>query len=267
MTSIEGRVVVITGASRGIGAAMAQRFAMDGDRVALVARTLEPDPRYPGTLQETLETVLEVGGSGIAVQADLSKQDERQRLVCEVEDQLGPVDVLVNNAAVSWMLPVAEFPRKRFDLMMELQVWAPLALAQLVLPTMRARGAGRILNITSRSAMHPQGPPFEAVHATGNVAVYGMCKAALDRLTTGMAAELFSSGILVNALAPWQVVSTHGAAAHNLVKDDLEPPDVIAEAAVALCAPESLLTGTICYSSKLLGGLGRTVTPLPLPVR
>src|SRR5205809_3519538 len=92
----EGRVAVVTGASRGIGAAIAERLAEEGARVVASARTLEPDERYEGSLQETVERITKAGGEAVAIQCDISKPEDRQRLVAETVDALGPVDILVN---------------------------------------------------------------------------------------------------------------------------------------------------------------------------
>src|SRR3954470_2367150 len=115
----EGRVAIVTGASRGIGAAIARRLAEEGARVAASARTLEPDARYPGSLQETVADIVAQGGEAIAVRADLSQSEDRRALVAEVEDCLGPVEILVNNAAVTFFLPFDDFPEKRWRLMFE----------------------------------------------------------------------------------------------------------------------------------------------------
>lgn len=254
----QDRVALVTGASRGIGAAIARRLASEGAVVACAARTLEPDERYEGTLQDTVAAISDAGGRARAFQADLSEPDDRYHLVADVTETLGSIDTLVNNAAVTFFLPIDSFPEKRFRLMIELQVWAPLQLSQLVIPGMRTAGGGWIVNISSRAAVNPVGPPFDAFYATFGSSVYGLCKAALERLTLGMAAELYDDGIAVNALAPWDNVRTPGAGAHDLVDDyRLEPEELIAEAALQLCSGErQRLTGRVAYSQPLLAELG-----------
>jgi citronellol/citronellal dehydrogenase len=250
MNEVAGRVAVVTGASRGIGAAIATRLATAGARVAAAARTVDTDPRYTGTLSEVVARIHDSGGEAIAVRTDLSRPEDRRALVDEVADRLGPIDILVNNAAVTWMQPVAEMPLKRFDLMHEVQVRAPFELCQLVLPGMYERGHGWILNISSRAAVHPEGPPYSPIHEQG-FAAYGMVKAALERMTTALAAESYSRGVRVNALAPWDNVATPGAAVHDLVDGyRLEDPSVIAEAALALVSGD--MTGRIAYSQQLV---------------
>lgn len=261
--SAKGKVAIVTGASRGIGAAIARRLAADGATVVCAARTVEPDPKYPGSLSETVATITTDGGAATAVRADLSKADDRRRIVDETIAQFGRVDILVNNAALTYFIRAADFPEKRYRLMMDIQVWSPFELSQLVVPGMRERGEGWILNITSRAGVNPQGPPFERIFTEGAFTVYGMCKAALERMTTGMAAELAGDRIAVNALAPWGVVPTHGASAHDLVKEDTEPIELMAEAALALCTGDpARMSGRIAYSGPFLAEIDRSARSL-----
>jgi NAD(P)-dependent dehydrogenase (short-subunit alcohol dehydrogenase family) len=261
MGSLDGRIALVTGASRGLGAAIAVRLAAAGAHVALSARTLDPDPRYAGTLRDTVKIIESNGGTASAFRADLSKSDERQQLIADVTAATGRIDILVNNAAVTFFLPFVGFPRKRLDLMLETQFIAPFELSQLVVPAMFERGAGWILNISSRAAEHPDGPPWESMFDSGWTA-YGPCKAALERLTTALAAEGYSQGLRVNALAPLYNVATPGAGAHDLVANfELEPPTFMAEAALALV--EGDITGRIALSQPFLSELGRTPAPLP----
>ena len=251
---LDGKVALVTGASRGIGTAIARRLAAEGATVACTARTLDPDPKYQGTLRDTVDLIRASGGRAEAFRADLSSPDDRARLVDEVRSSLGPIDNLVNNAAVTFFFPVEKFPEKRFKLMIETQVWSAIDLAQRVIPDMRAAGAGWILNLSSRAAVKPVGPPFEKWYADGASSVYGLCKAALERLSLGMAAELWADRIAVNTLAPWDNVPTPGAMAHDLVEDfRLEPEELIAQAALELCAGDpQRLTGRVAYSQPLL---------------
>ena len=131
---LAGKVAVITGASRGIGDALARRYAMEGARVVVAARTVEGGGHYlPGSINETVADILAAGGEAIAVKADLALGEDRQRLVDAAMEAYGAVDILVNNAAITYFIPVTDFPEKRFRLMMDVQVWAPFELAQLCL--------------------------------------------------------------------------------------------------------------------------------------
>ena len=126
------------------------------------------------------------------VVADLSDGDDRARIVPEVEAALGTVDILVNNAAAAFYLPTPEITLKRRRIMYELNVHAPIDLAQGVIPGMRAKGRGWIVNVSSATSKHPSGPPFSKGQSVGAVAAtYGSSKAALERYTTGLASELY----------------------------------------------------------------------------
>jgi citronellol/citronellal dehydrogenase len=258
---LNGRTALITGASRGIGLAIAQRFAAEGASVAVTARTVEPGSNpMEGSLTETVAKIADAGGQVVAIAADLARPEERERLVLETEATLGRVDILVNNAAVTWWMPVADFTPKRRELMFQVQVYAPMDLAQRVFPSMVAAGQGWILNISSGASRHPTVPP--GARWRGGGAVYGMCKAALERLTTGLAAEAWASNVAVNSLAPSRVVPTPGTLFHGLVRAEdpgqvVEPPEVMAQAALELCCrPPQSLTGRIAYSQALLAELG-----------
>lgn len=265
MGRLDGRLAVVTGASRGIGAAIAERFAAEGARVAVTARTLdEGDHRLPGSITGTVARIRDTGGTAEAFRADLSDPADRERLVADVTTAMGDVDILVSNAAVTYFTPVREFTARRFALMFEVQVTAPTHLAQLVAPGMCERGRGWILNISSRAALHPTLPPAERALRGGTV--YGMCKAAIERLSTGLAAELYAAGVAVNALSPSRVVPTPGTVFHHLTTEtdpNAEPPAVMAEAALQLChAPAAERSGRVAYSQELLAELG-----VPVPAR
>ena len=257
--TLDGRVALVTGASRGIGEAIALRFAAEGAAVAVSARTVaEGDHQFPGSITTTVESIEQAGGRAIAVAADLARPDDRRALVDTVERELGPIDVLVNNAAITYFEPVDTFSASHYALMFEVQVRAPLELAQLVLPGMRARKLGWILNISSGAARHPEGPPYGRRIRGGTV--YGMCKAALERFTTGLAAEAYDDNIAVNALSPSGLVPTPGVVHHGLDRgvpeDALEPPEVMSAAALVLCTGDpASLTGRIAYAKPLLAEL------------
>ncbi|MDP1803544.1 MAG: SDR family NAD(P)-dependent oxidoreductase [Acidimicrobiales bacterium] len=177
-----------------------------------------------------------------------------------MERELGAVDVLVNNAAVTFFEPVETFPDRRYRLMFEVQVSAPFDLAQRMLPGMRERRRGWILNISSPAAIHPQ--PDAAFMPGGTV--YGMCKAALERFTTGLAAEVRAYGVAVNVLSPSGLVPTPGVVHHHLdrlVPEEMhESVEYMAEASHALCTGDpATLTGRITFSRVLLTELGRGI--------
>src|SRR3954463_12342886 len=251
--TLKGRNALVTGASRGIGEAIAARLAMEGANVVVSARTAESgESRLPGTLHETVDRIKRARCQATFIKADLAQAAERERLVEEAVAAYGPVDILVNNAAITYFMPVADFPEKRFKLMMEVQVYAPFHLAQLVLPSMREKKAGWIVNISSGAGIHPKQP----YNRRGGGTVYGMCKAALERFTTGLASEVYADNIAVNVISPG-LVDTPGVAVHGLIteatKDRVTPIEYIAEAVYQLSTGDpKTMTGRIDHAAPFL---------------
>lgn len=253
---LAGKVAVVTGASRGIGEAIAIRYAMEGAKVVVSARTVdEGDHILEGSINSVVKRIKAAGGEALAVKADLSRHEDREALIKATEAAYGPVDILVNNAAITYFIPVDDFPEKRQKLMFEVQVFAPFHLAQLVLPKMRERKSGWILNISSHAALHPK------VNAPGRGGtVYGMCKAALERFTTGLAAEASNDGIGVNVISPG-LVATPGVMHHGLVnesnKDTVTPVENMAEACLYLVHGDPATnSGKITYAVDVLRETG-----------
>ena len=210
---LQGKRAVVTGASRGIGAAIALRMAAEGADVAIVARTVDHHPTLAGSLRETAEKLAPFGGRVVVVVADLGDGVDRERIIGEAVEGLGgPVDILVNNAAAAIYQPLVDYPLKRRRLTFEVNVHAPLDLAQGVIPAMIERGEGWILNISSATARHNPGPPFEGEGPRSTLGVYGMSKAALNRLTNALAMELWGTGIRVNTLEPRAAVLSRAPA-------------------------------------------------------
>ncbi|HVV11243.1 SDR family NAD(P)-dependent oxidoreductase [Amycolatopsis sp.] len=262
MTGIlDGAVAIVTGASRGIGAEIAARLAAEGAGVVAAARSTAGRPgRLPGTLDETVDSINSAGGRAIAVPTDLADPAQRAALAAAAEREFGRVDILVNNAAIAYFSPAAEFDLGRAELMFAIGVHAPLHLSQLVLPGMRARGSGRICNITSDVARHPRVPPSRW-GAKGTTTLYGMCKAALERFSSGLAAEVHGDGVAVNAIGPSKVVPTPGTVFHGVTTEDnpdAESPAVLAEAVLRLCGEESGgVSGRVLRSQDFLDELDK----------
>jgi citronellol/citronellal dehydrogenase len=260
---MSGKVALITGASRGIGAAIAQRFAGAGAAVAVTARTAhEGDHRFEGSLDTLAAKITAAGGTAFPIVADLAVSADRKRVIDAAAAELGPIDVLVNNAAITYYEPVDTFSEKRFRLMFEVQVRAPFELAQLVLGSMRERKRGWIVNLSSAASRHPMGPQVAGPRAGGTV--YGMCKAALERFTTGLASEVYEDGIAVNVVSPSGLVLTPGVLHHRLHEftppERYEAAEVTAEAVYVLanCDPATL-TGKVTYARELLDEVGTQI--------
>ena len=257
MTDLSGRVAIVTGSSRGIGEGIARRMAIAGAKVVVTARTVEVrDERLPGTVHSVAESIRAMGGDATAVAANLQKKPDRENLVQAALDAYGQVDILVNNAAILVPGATVDFPERYFDRMFEILVKAPHHLCQLALPGMIERGSGSVLNISSRAAIHPK--PGQRSY---DGAVYGMTKAAIERFTTGLAAEMFEHGISVNALSPDKVVATPGQMFGRRytreMLDASEPVEAMAEAALALVGGDpKAVTGGIRYSTEVLEEFG-----------
>ena len=259
---LQGKVAIVTGASRGIGEAIARGLAAEGARVACVARTRnEGDKRVAGSLQATVAAIEAAGGEAVPLVADLRDLDACAAVVDEARSALGPIDVLVNNAAWTWFAPVAEFPVEQWLRSFAINVHAPMVLSRAVLADMIPRRSGAIVNISSGSARGPGRGPYETPPVLRDGVLYGTEKAALERFSQGLAEEVYPHGIQVAALSPSQVVVTAGVIFHAAVFDrdeaHTEAPEMMARAAVLLASePLDRVTGRVCYSQQILREFG-----------
>lgn len=256
----------MTGASRGIGAGVAERLAAEGAAVALLARTVEQHERLPGSLQETADRLTKYGVPVALVPVDLSDEAARAQVVANSSERLdGPIDILVNNAAAAIYGDVADMPLRRRRLLFELNVHAPFDLAQAAIPAMRAAGEGWIVNVSSATAQPWDGPPFALGSQGATTTTYGASKAALNRMSNGLAAELHGTGIRVNTIEPRAAVLTEGAEAFvgdTLRPDQVESLEQMVEAVVALCGCPADITGKSLVSLDLLDEWGVKVRGL-----
>ncbi len=261
MGKLDGKVCVITGASRGIGAEIASLFAAEGGRVVAAARTLhEGDHPLEGSLDKTVADIRDAGGEATPSAVNISLPEDCERLFDEAHAAYGPVDVLVNNAALTYFIPVKDYPLRRWMRSWAVNFHAPFILSQLALGDMVDRGNGSIVNISSGAAIGPgRGPYPEAPRGGGTC--YGAEKAALERFSQGLAQEVYEYGVSVTCVSPSQVVPTPGTIYHNLVSGVDDPrgehPDLMARSALLLATePLDKVTGRVTYSQQILKEYG-----------
>ncbi|HEY7135346.1 MAG TPA: SDR family NAD(P)-dependent oxidoreductase [Acidimicrobiia bacterium] len=233
--NLEGRIALVTGASRGVGAATAVALAEAGATVACAARATDAAPLpLPGTLDDTVRRVEAAGGTAIAVPTNLAVESEVDAMVATTLDRFGRVDVLVNNAAITFPGDL-DLPMKRYDLVMAVDLRAPLVAMRAVVPAMQEQGGGAIVNVSSLAALN---------YFPGLMA-YGMAKAALEHLTLSAAAQLQPAGIAVNTFRIDIPVASEGflAALPDVDHSDWEPPEVAAEGIVWMLRQPPEYTG------------------------
>ena len=259
MARLAGRRALVTGASRGIGAAVAERLAAEGADVALVARTVDRHDHLAGSLHETRDRLARFGTAVTVVAADLSDEADRARIVPEAVAGLGgPIDVLVNNAAAAiYGLPTV-YSAKRRRLSFEVNVFAPHDLAMAVVPSMVERGEGWIVNVSSGTARGAAGPPYAPSALGARTGMYGASKAALNRMTQALAQDLYGTGVRVNTIEPRAAVMSEGADAligGTVQASQIESMEEMVEGVLAVCDCPASFTGRICVSLDLIAEL------------
>jgi NAD(P)-dependent dehydrogenase (short-subunit alcohol dehydrogenase family) len=215
-TDLSGKVVIITGASRGVGKQAALEFAKRGAKIVLAARTVEPDSALPGTIGETLKEIEASGGQAIAVATDLAREADLKHLVEAAVERFGGVDVLINNAAATtgdiWGKPFLELTREEWLYQFAVNTHAPFTLTQLTVPIMEKRGGGRIINLSTGSGevfRQPEELPKLQAQGDFSLAVpgYYSSKRALDRFGNCMAPEFHAKNIAIIGMHPGLVAT------------------------------------------------------------
>ncbi|MBK7948877.1 MAG: SDR family NAD(P)-dependent oxidoreductase [Deltaproteobacteria bacterium] len=246
--SLKGKIALVTGASRGIGRAIAQRFAAAGATVVVTARSLDTAKAEPGTLQETVDLIERAGGKSFALAADLEKAADREALVARAAATAGGLDILVNNAGYAEYAPIAEMSDATYDRTMDHYLRAPFVLSREAIPLMKSRGAGWIVNVGSVTAQPPI-KPYGWFEANGGSTLYAAVKAALNRFTQGLAAECLASDIAVNVIAPSTAIATPGASRYIPSDYPTERVEYLAESALQLAyLPAAERTGLVTHS-------------------
>jgi len=227
MTTLSGKTLFITGASRGIGRAIALRAARDGANIAISAKSSVPNPKLPGTIHSVAAEVEAAGGQAIALRCDIREEDEVRAAVAATVDAFGGIDILVNNASAIWLRGTLDTPMKRFDLMQQVNARGSFLCAQACLPYLLQSPNPHILTLAPPPSLDPK---WWRPH-TG----YTLAKMGMSFVTLGLAAEFGPQGVAVNALWPRTVIATD---ALNMIPGmDLQgcrKPEIMADAAHAV---------------------------------
>jgi citronellol/citronellal dehydrogenase len=246
----EGRVAVITGASRGIGRAVARRLAAEGAKVVVAAKSKEPHPTLPGTITDCVEAIRADGGEATAFQVDVRDHAQVEAMIQHAIDEYGRIDYLFNNAGAIFIAPVADVPPKRFDLMFQVNVGAAHATAHYALPHMRAQGFGHILNFS---------PPLHAEPSPG-MAPYMVTKLGMTRIALSIAEEHRADNIAANTIWPVTMIDT-AAVRVNQMGDESQwrTPEICADAISELLSRDPAeCTGRSFTDEQILREAGAT---------
>lgn len=250
--SLNGKTLFITGASRGIGLAIALRAARDGANVVIAAKSSVPNPKLPGTIHTAAAEVEAAGGQALAVQCDIREEDEVRAAVAAAVERFGGIDILVNNASAIWLRGALETPMKRYDLMHGVNARGTFLCSQACLPQLLKSSNPHILTLAPPLNLDPK---WFAPHTAYTMAKYGMSLATL-----GLAAEFGPQGVAVNALWPKTVIRTD---ALNMIPgvdlDGCRTPEIVADAAHAvLTTPARERSGQFLIDETLLRARGVT---------
>jgi len=252
MADLKGKTLLITGASRGIGRAIALRAARDGANIAILAKTIEPHPKLPGTIFTVAKEIEEAGGKALPIQTDLRFEDQIQAAVEKTVSEFGGIDILVNNASALFLAGTLDMPMKRFDLVHQVNVRATFAASQACIPHLKKASNPHILNLSPPLNMDAH---WFAPHVAYTMSKYGMSMCVL-----GMAAEFKKDGVAVNALWPKKTIAT--AALQNLpggagLAKKSRKPEFVAEAAYhILCKQSKECTGNFFIDEDVLKSNG-----------
>lgn len=224
--TLEGKVAIVMGASRGLGEAMAMHLARAGAAVVVAARAEEQvDPRLPGTIHSVAQTIIDEGGRAIPVRTDVRDLDSAQACIDETIKQFGRLDIVVNNAAVRIPGDIEHTMLRHVELTWQINIRGPIMIAKMAFPHLQAAGGGHVLNISSGAARFPGPGPYDGheMTARGDGVLYGMSKIALDRFTQGWAREVAQYNIAVNSLSPRNRIRTPG---NSFFGNDRESPEL-----------------------------------------
>ena len=254
VVSLQNKTLFITGASRGIGKAIALRAAADGAKVVIAAKTVEPHPRLPGTIHTAAQEIVAAGGEALACQVDVRDDDAVQAAVQAGVERFGGIDILINNASAISLSGTEQIKMNRFDLMHQINARGSFLCAKACLPHLQQASNPHILNISPPLNLDPKW--FQ-----GHVA-YTVAKYSMSLWVLGMAEEFADQGIAVNALWPQTVIDT--AAVHNVLggaemAKAARRPAIVADAAHAILTRDSrTFSGNFCIDEAILREVGVT---------
>ena len=257
MTDLKGKTLFITGATRGIGYAIAERAAKDGANIAIIAKTTEPQPTLPGTILTAAEDLIKAGGNAIGIKTDIRFEDQVLAAVEKTVETFGGIDICVNNASAISLTPTVNTEMKRYDLMHNINTRGTFLVSKSCIPHLKKGNNPHILNL---------GPPLnmESQWFSPHVA-YTMAKYGMSMCTLGMSEELKSSGIAVNSLWPRTMIDT--AAVNNILaasmddqgKSKCRTPAIMGDAAYVILTQDSKkFTGNMCVDDSTMMKAGKT---------
>ena len=250
MTDLAGKTLFITGASRGIGLAIALRAARDGANIVIAAKSGVPNPKLPGTIHTAAAEVEAAGGKALALKVDIREEDQVRAAVAQAVERFGGIDILVNNASAIWLAGVEGTTMKRFDLMHQVNTRGTFLVTQACLPHLKKASNPHVLMLAPPPNLDPK---WFAPHTAYTIAKYGMSLCVL-----GMSAEFAPLGIAVNALWPRTVIATAAIAMIDGVKpEQCRRPEIVADAAHALLTrPAAQCTGRFAIDEDVLREAG-----------
>jgi citronellol/citronellal dehydrogenase len=248
MPSLKGKTLFITGASRGIGLAIARRAAADGANIAVAAKTSAPNPKLEGTIHSAAKEIAEAGGVALALECDVRSEDDVQRAVEQTVSRFGGIDICVNNASAISLTPIGKTEMKRFDLMFAVNTRGTFLVSKFCLPHLKRAANPHILTLSPPLEMHSK---WFSGHVAYSIAKYGMSLCVL-----GLSDELKADGIAVNALWPRTTIAT--AAVKNILGGDKlmrmsRSPEIVADAAhLVFQQPAKTFTGNFLIDDTFL---------------
>ncbi len=232
---MKNKTIFITGGSRGIGEAIAYRFAKEGANIVIAAKTSEPHPTLPGTIFTVAEEIEKLGGKALPLQVDIRKEEQVLNGVEQAVKTFGGIDILINNASAIFPTPTLQTPIKKFDLMMDCNMRGTFLCSQACIPHLKKSDNAHILNLSPPLSMDSK---WFKPHVAYTMSKYGM-----SMCTLGMAEEFRESGIAVNSLWPKTTIATQAIAVFfPFLMDKSRKPSIMADAAYAIVSKDSRVT-------------------------